>query len=174
MKLLFLYGKPAVGKVTIARALAKRTGIPLFHNHLTVNLVRALFDFGTPAFVALRERIWWDAFRGAIDAGLPALIFTFNPENSVPQAFVDALFDEVSHRGGEVIAVEISASEPSIESRLGCASRVDDGKLVDLDTYRALRGAGVFRTPVIATPRLRIDTDATLPEQAAALIAALL
>ncbi len=37
----------------------------LFHNHLTVDLVAALFDFGSEPFVRLRESIWLDAFREA-------------------------------------------------------------------------------------------------------------
>jgi len=35
MKLVFIYGPPAVGKLTVANALAKVTGFKVFHNHLT-------------------------------------------------------------------------------------------------------------------------------------------
>jgi len=42
MKLLFIYGRPAVGKLTVARAVAERTGGRLFHNHLAVNLALSL------------------------------------------------------------------------------------------------------------------------------------
>ncbi|MEO1956129.1 MAG: AAA family ATPase, partial [Gammaproteobacteria bacterium] len=35
MKVIFLYGPPASGKLTIAKKLADKTGISLFHNHLT-------------------------------------------------------------------------------------------------------------------------------------------
>jgi replication-associated recombination protein RarA len=45
MKLLFLYGPPAVGKLTVAREVSALTGYRLFHNHLTVNLTLAVFDF---------------------------------------------------------------------------------------------------------------------------------
>ena len=34
MKHLFLYGAPAVGKLTVAKELADLTGYKLFHNHL--------------------------------------------------------------------------------------------------------------------------------------------
>ena len=39
MKLVILYGPPGVGKLTVGRELAARTGFKLFHNHLTVDLV---------------------------------------------------------------------------------------------------------------------------------------
>jgi cytidylate kinase len=39
MKLLFLYGPAASGKLTIARELTTLTGFALFHNHLVVDAV---------------------------------------------------------------------------------------------------------------------------------------
>ncbi|MEO6875756.1 MAG: shikimate kinase, partial [Opitutaceae bacterium] len=36
--LVFIVGAPAVGKMTVGDALAKRTGLRLFHNHLTIDL----------------------------------------------------------------------------------------------------------------------------------------
>ncbi|MDV3459172.1 hypothetical protein RZN05_19400 [Sphingomonas sp. HF-S4] len=47
-----LYGPPAAGKRTIARVIAE---LPLFHNHLVVDAVAAIFPFGAPEFVRLRE-----------------------------------------------------------------------------------------------------------------------
>lgn len=173
MKLLFLHGPPAAGKLTIAREVAARTGWRLFHNHLTVNLALSVYDFGTPGFVALREEIWLIVFRRALADRLPGLVFTFNPENSVPQKFIDDLFAEVSAAGGEVIPVELSASEAEIERRLGHDSRVQNGKLTDLTLYRQLRDAGTFLTPVIPPSRLRLDTGLINPTDAARQIVAL-
>lgn len=171
MKLIFLYGRPAVGKVTVARELARLTGWRLFHNHLTVNLALALYDFGTAGFIALRETVWFAAFRQALADRLPVLIFTFNPENTVPQRFIDELFSEVRHAGGEVIPIELVANETVIEQRLASASRHNDGKLVDLELYRQLRARGVFHSPAIPEPRMRVDTTTHSPAEAAALIA---
>ena len=170
MKLIFLYGLPAVGKVTVARELARLTGWRLFHNHLTVNLALALYDFGTPGFIALRETIWFAAFRQALADRVPVVIFTFNPENSVPQRFIDELFAEVRRDGGEVIPIELTADNAAIEQRLASASRHQDGKLVDLELFGRLRREGIFNSPVIPNPRLRIDTTTHSPLEAATLI----
>jgi hypothetical protein len=174
MKLLFLYGRPAVGKLTVARAVSARTGGRLFHNHLAVNLALSVYDFGTPGFIALREQVWNDVFRQVMADRLPLLIFTFNPENTVPQEYIDGLFARVSEAGGEVIPVELVASESEIESRLGSGSRRLDGKTMDAPMYRQLRETGAFDTPVITAPRLRLDTGKLTPPEAAERIVALL
>lgn len=173
MKLLFLHGPPAVGKLTVAREVAARTGWRLFHNHLAVDLVLSVYDFGTPGFVALREEIWLAVFRRALADGLPGLIFTFSPENSVPQRFIDDLFAEIVAKGGDVIAVEMTASEAELERRMGDASRRERRKLVDVALYRDLRARGVFATPKIPASRLSLDMERLTPADAAAQIAAL-
>ncbi len=38
--LVYLYGPPAVGKLTVATELQRLTGFRLFHNHLTVDALR--------------------------------------------------------------------------------------------------------------------------------------
>lgn len=43
MKLVLLHGPPAVGKLTVAKELSKLTGIPLFHNHLTRDMVEGIY-----------------------------------------------------------------------------------------------------------------------------------
>ena len=174
MKFVVLHGPPAVGKLTVAQELAKLTGWRLFHNHLTVDLALAIYDFGTPGFVALRETIWWTVIRRALADRLPGLIFTFNPENSVPQRFIDELVTAVTGAGGEFISIALVASEPALEGRLGAASRQSKRKLVDLDLYRRLRDAGTFATPVMPPARAVIDTERWAPAEAAARIAAVL
>jgi hypothetical protein len=51
--LLFIYGPPAVGKLTLAEAVARRTGFKLLHNHAVIDAVTPLFEFGTAGFFEL-------------------------------------------------------------------------------------------------------------------------
>src|SRR5258706_14496721 len=105
MKLVFLYGAPAVGKLTVARELAALTGFRLFHNHLTVDLVTSLFPFGSEPFVILREQIWLAAFRAAALHDV-SLIFTFNPERTVREGFIQDTLQAVESAGGKVTFLE--------------------------------------------------------------------
>ena len=88
MKLIFLHGRPG-GKLTVARQLEILTGFKLFHNHLTVDLVGSVFQFGSQPFVGLREIIWLEVFSQASSAGLDGLIFTFAYDRSVRKSFIE-------------------------------------------------------------------------------------
>ena len=99
MKLVFLHGPPAVGKLTVARELAGLTGFRLFHNHLTVDLVSSLFSFGSEPFVLLREQIWLAAFGEAARQKV-SLIFTFNPERTVRERFIKDAIEVVESADG--------------------------------------------------------------------------
>ena len=49
MKLVFIHGAPAAGKLTTARLL-DRVGGRLFDNHAAIDVARTVFEFGTPEF----------------------------------------------------------------------------------------------------------------------------
>jgi hypothetical protein len=172
MQFVVIYGRPAVGKLTVARELGLLTGYRVFDNHLIVDAALAVYDFGTPQFVALREALWRAAFTEiAKDQALPGLIFTFNPENSVPQKFVDDLFALFASSGVDTRCIELTAPEEAIEQRLANADRQNKRKLIDLPLYRQLRTSGTFETPVITHNRLVIDTSTLPPVDAARKIA---
>src|SRR5580658_3884413 len=107
MKLIFIYGLPATGKLTVAVELAAMTGYKLFHNHLAVDLLLSVFDFGSAPFVELREEIWLCVFAAACEAKIPGLIFTFAPEATVRPEFIPNTIETVGKHGGELIFVEL-------------------------------------------------------------------
>ena len=43
MKLVFILGNAAVGKMTVGQELMKITGLRLFHNHITIEPVLEVF-----------------------------------------------------------------------------------------------------------------------------------
>lgn len=163
MKLIFLYGLPGTGKLTIARELAELTGYKLFHNHLTVDLLLSIFEFGSAPFVELREKIWLSVFEEA--ASLPALIFTFNPENSVRQSFIEKTIREVESRSGEVLLVEVVCDANELEKRMDTQDRRQHKKLVSLELYRKLKVSGIFDSPKMPLPKLTLNSTRTSPGQ---------
>jgi chloramphenicol 3-O-phosphotransferase len=169
MRLVFLHGPPAVGKLTVARELAKLTSFHLFHNHLTVDLVTALFAFGTEPFIRLREQIWIDAFAEAARSET-SLIFTFNPERTVREHFINDAVQTVEASGGQVVFVELTCAEADLEQRMAGESRKEFGKLTSLEQYRELKRAGAFDYPKLPAG-LTLDTTDQSPELTARAIA---
>jgi len=165
MKLIFLHGAPAVGKLTVGRELATLTDARLFHNHLTVDLVSSLFPFGSEPFIQLREQIWLAAFAEAARNNL-SLIFTFNPERTVRERFIQDTIDVVETAGGQVVFVELTCKEDELERRLEDTSRSEFGKLVSVDQYRSLQDAGAFHFRKLP-PGLTLDTTSRSPAKTA-------
>lgn len=167
MRLVVLFGRPAVGKLTVARELAALSGWRLFHNHLVVDALLAVFDFGSPPFVELRERIWLDVFRAASAAGTPGLIFTFSPEQTVRADFIGQLGAEARARGDTLHWVALTCPEPEIELRLDTAARRGTGKLTSVDLHRRLVRDGAFDRPAMPAPALTLDTSLLSPSETA-------
>ena len=171
MKLIFLYGLPGTGKLTIARELAELTGIHLFHNHLTVDLLLSVFEFGSAPFVELREKIWLSVIDEAATK-LPAMIFTFNPENSVRQSFVQKSIEAVTSKGGEALFVEVVCDPSELERRMDTPERRNHKKLVSLELFRKLQAEGVFDSPKMPKPHLTLNSTNTSPRESAQMILA--
>jgi len=58
MKLLFLFGNTAVGKMTVGQELVKITDLRLFHNHIVIEPVLEIFgEFNKNVMTRLREVI---------------------------------------------------------------------------------------------------------------------
>jgi chloramphenicol 3-O-phosphotransferase len=168
MNLVFIHGAPAVGKLSVARELARITGYRLFHNHLTVDLVMSLFDFGTEPFVELREEIWIRMFREAASRKV-SLVFTFNPESTVGPAFIQDAVEAVESSGGKVLFVELVCSEDEVARRLVNPSRRQFGKLQSVAQYESLKRAGAFLFPKLPAT-LSLDTTHLAPAATAELI----
>ena len=171
MQLVFLYGMPATGKLTVARELSNISGYPTFHNHLAVDLLLSLFEFGSQPFVELREEIWLSVFRQAAESGLPGLIFTFAPEATVRPSFVPAVEKLLAEGGGSVDFVELTCALPELKRRVADPSRQQYRKLASVALFERLHADGSFAAMSMPPARIRIDTGECSPPRAALQIA---
>lgn|SRR2546423_324411 len=166
-RVIFLFGRPGVGKLTVGEQLAIETGYRLLHNHAVVDLATSLFAFGTPHFVVFRERLWLQSIEAALWAKLAGLIVTFAPEATVTDEFIPALKSRIAKGGGSIHFVELRCSDVELEKRITEDSRARFGKLRDVYTYRKLDAAGTFNRPAMPEPELVIDTTTQNPLEAA-------
>ena len=175
--LVIIFGPPAVGKMTVGRELSKRTGLKLFHNHMTIEPLLELFDFGSPPFSRLlrefRRRIFEEV---AADRG-PGLIFTYvwaldEPEDHDHLARLARPFER---QGARICYAELFAPTPVLVERnrepdrlLAKPSKRDvkhsEARLLEsLDAYR-LSSGGEFP---FEGEYLYIDNTALTAAQAA-------
>lgn len=167
MHVIFIHGPVAAGKRTIGACLSEATGLPLFHNHLTVDLVRTLFGLFSEPFIRLRATLWRESFLEAARAG-QSFIFTFTPEASVDRGLVDELARIIEDAGGQVYFVELTCSREEILNRLPNPDR--SNKLNDPRIYEEIERDGGFDFPPMPVSMVSVDTAALSPSEAVAAI----
>jgi len=172
MRLIFIYGPPAAGKLTVGECLAARTGYKLFHNHLTVDLAHALFEFGSAPFGRYVEHLRFEAFETAARAGLAGMIFTFVYALGADDGFVRAVQEIIERFEGEVCFVQLVCDRAALEQRVQGASRQRFRKITDGALLRAVIGRHEVFQPIPFVSSLTIDTTELAAEEAAGRIAA--
>jgi hypothetical protein len=111
--MVMIVGPPAVGKMTVGHQLAARTGMRLFHNHHTIDLVLRFFEFGTPPFQRLVGEFRQRLFEEVAASDLPGLVFTYVWDFNDPSdaEAVERYAAPFRTRGSRIVFVELEASQ---------------------------------------------------------------
>src|ERR1035437_6547645 len=121
MKLIVLYGPPAVDKLTIAKELEKLTGYTLFDNHMVLNLLSNIFGYDHPSRMKLekefRTRIIEEAIENNINLIITGVIVNKNLD------FYQNIIEMIKTSGGECLIVQLTATEDILKSRVADESR---------------------------------------------------
>ena len=164
MKLIIIYGPPAAGKLTVAKEIATRTGFKVFHNHLSIDCVKPVFEFGTSGFWRVigdvRDLVITEAMREGVN-----LIHTFCYEFEADDRYFNKLIAAAENNSGEVHLVLLLCDDEQRRERISNESRVRIGKLTDPDSVG--RNNMNLTTPLPGRETLVIDTTYLQPEVAA-------
>ena len=110
MKLVFLIGNGAVGKMTVGQELMKLTGLRLFHNHMTIEPVIEVFGYYNGTVVSKMRQIIFEEFAKSDNYGM---IFTymwaFDQQSDWDS--VERVTNIFKEQGAEVYYVELVASQ---------------------------------------------------------------
>jgi shikimate kinase len=111
MKLIIIFGPPAVGKMTVGQELAKITNLKLFHNHMSLELVNNFFDFGTPNFRRLDKAIRFDIFNELAKSDLEGVIFTmvWALNFKEDENYIDRIVKVFEKKNAEIYFIELKA-----------------------------------------------------------------
>ena len=154
-----LYGPPAVGKLSVAQALAARTGLRALHNHLILDLSRELFGYGTEASKALTRRLREMCLDAARAENLPGIILTFVYARD-RDAYILGLCERAEAQGDEVCLTQLICKAATLEARVTEPSRGAFGKLTTVAGLR--KKLGLLDEPfgqVAGRESLSLETD---------------
>jgi len=112
MKFIIIFGPQAVGKMTVGQELEKITGLKLFHNHMTIELVSNFFSYSTIVGKRLSNLFREEIFKEVATSDIEGLIFTYLWYFDVKEDWdyiknVEKIFKD---RGVEIYYVELEAS----------------------------------------------------------------
>ena len=185
-ELVLVFGPPAVGKMTVGRAMCARSDFRLFHNHHTIEPLLEIFGFGTPPFNTLNTEFRRRVIEEAAASGT-RLVFTlvWSLDGETDADELQHLIAPYVDRGLRVSFVELVAD---LETRLvrntgddriaAKRSKSDlawsDAHVRELETQhrmntdpdRPSRADELLRE----APHLRLDNAALTPDEAAARI----
>lgn len=168
--LILLYGPPAAGKLTVAKALAELSGYKVFHNQLSIDLSLELFEFGTKEFEELSETIRSKVFEISARGKEGKLIFTFCYAHPIDLPYVNKIIDQFEKCGCKVYLYQILCSKDILLKRVSEPSRNDHKKIQSADKLNEIISKYDLFTPVPEKGSVMIDTGANSPEESARII----
>jgi RNase adaptor protein for sRNA GlmZ degradation len=166
MKLIFIYGPPAAGKLTVANEIAKRTGCKVFHNHLSIDAIGPIFEFGTESFFKLVSTIRTETIAEAARQNVD-LIYTFCYAKGSDDEHVKQIAEIAEQNGGQVNFVLLTCEKATLEARVKEQSRSAFRKVNDIGLLRKLLEENDLFSMVPQRESLWIDNTELSPEAAA-------
>ena len=110
MKLVFLFGDAAAGKMTVGQELAKITDLRLFHNHMSIEPVIAVFgNYNRTAVNAFREAVFTEFAKSDRYGLIFTYLFAFDSPDD--WAYIEHVKEIFAPYGTEFYYVELIAPQ---------------------------------------------------------------
>jgi hypothetical protein len=172
MKLVFIYGPPAVGKLTVAKKLSKITKFKLFHNHLTVDLLNTVLKFGTDSYFKLNDKIRLSILEEAAKQNVKGVVFTFSHSYPEDTRWAKRVARRIKKFNGKVYFVHIVCEKEQLTIRVKHSSRKKFHKVKTTKKLQEVLKKWDFFTTIPLVDCLVIDNPNLAPEKVASKIKA--
>ncbi len=169
MRMILVYGPPATGKFTVSTELARLTGYKLFHNHVSIDCVRPVFQFGTAPFGRMVERIRMDILAEAAREGVD-IIHTFVYAHGPDDEYVGKVLAAVEDNGGKADLVMLTCKLDETLARVSNDARLATRKIATADTLAQLHEEYDLYAVYPGRESLVIDNTDLPPKETADLI----
>lgn len=165
MKLIYIYGPPAVGKLEVAKQLAKITNFRLFHNHLTGDYVSSIFPLKDKISNKLKCKIACEMLEAAARYGIN-VIFT-KVYDATDKNFVRKVINIVEKNGGRILFVKLICKPEKLYERVTKNSRKEFDKVkTTKELKKILKKSNKFET-IPFGKSLVINNSSLLPKKCA-------
>ncbi len=133
MELVIIYGQEATGKFTVAQALAAKTGFKLFHNHVSIDVAKSLYEYGDPRYDELVFQVRLLVFESAAKNSEPGLIFTWAYTHPACYSQFEAIKETLAPYQVSLRLVYLKCSQQALEQRVTHPDRTRAGKIDTLE-----------------------------------------
>jgi tRNA uridine 5-carbamoylmethylation protein Kti12 len=167
MNLIFIYGPPAVGKLTVAKELSKITDYKVFHNHLTIDLVSSVFEFQSEIYYKWLHKIRLDLLEAAAESGIEGLIYTAAYSHPEDDLFLEKIKEIIEKHEGQVKFVQLTCKPDTLFSRIKQPSHKEYRKVNPEEKLRQfLEKYNLFSSSSF-DPNFKIDNTNLPPDEVA-------
>ncbi|MCC7367669.1 MAG: AAA family ATPase [Chloroflexi bacterium] len=167
MHLVYIYGPPGVGKLTVGRALVELTGYRLFHNHLMVDLAASLFARETPEYFDYIRVIRGAGFEAAARNGVSLVATGVYRGTEVQNEAMRWMLGPVLEHGGRPLFVQLTCEREEWLRRVQSASRAALNKITDPAFAVSFLEQHNLHATMPFEPHLAIDTSGREPDDVA-------
>lgn len=167
MKLIVIYGPPAVGKLTVAKELSKITGYKILHNHLVIDMVESVLGRDTKKFWELIDSYRLNLVDAAGHEKVDGIILTSVNIKGKDDEFIKNLIRISDKHSGKSHFVRLRCDLVHIKNRLKEPSRKEHGKLTDETIFDEFTSKHDVFSNIGFVESLEIDNTKISPQETA-------
>jgi deoxyadenosine/deoxycytidine kinase len=140
--IIFIHGPIAVGKFTVAKALSKKLGYKLAHNHYVNDFLLEIFERDSYYMDLVKDKLRYFLLENAAKAGINLVVTHTYTHNFVSRTglsdskYVQMLEKKLKAAGARFYPVHLKASTAELLRRVGMSSRKKFAKLTSRKVMR--------------------------------------
>lgn len=169
MRLIIIYGETAVGKLTVAKEVARKTGYALLHNHMTINVALDYFPFRSKPFLRLIRGMRLLIVKELLAQKVPGVIWTTGfPKAPGAEIFYKKIVKLLGKAGG-INYVRLVCDDSERARRVVSEERIKYGKPNNVSFFKKEETTSTLDFFALApeSQNLRIDNTRISPQKVA-------
>ena len=169
MKVVVLYGPPAVGKLSVARELAKITDFKVFHNHVRNDIIEQFLEYKHKKFFDYAHKISRVIYDLALNENINLIVtscYAKGDDDALHKRFLKSM----RKKGVTVYHAQLLCDEKELFKRVKHESRKEFGKINNEKGLKNTLKKYDLLSPIQFVDNFVIDNTALSPKKAAKMI----